>query len=146
MNERAWFWIGGYLLIGVVVLIWSSRHPDRHPFLRTIPAMLGDPIVSGCLFPITGILGIALWPVLLLVDLCVPSVRLDAHSSAPQDGGDTPAVGSVGISVTALKPSGKIEIERKRFDATCVKDFVPEGRRVRVVRRQGFNLVVEEIV
>jgi len=146
MSENTWFWIGGYLFIGVVVLIWASRNSDRHPFLSTIPTMLGDPVVTGGLFPVTAILGIALWPVLLIVDLIVPFIRLDACSLSPKNHDDTVVPGTVGVAITTLKPGGKIEIAGERLDATCINDFIPEGSRVRVIRQQGGNRVVERVV
>jgi len=146
MSARAWSWIGGYLAIGVVLLLWSNRNPERHPFLRAIPAALAEPILSGCLFPITGVLGIALWPLLVVLDLIAPFLRLDARSSRRDEPDVAPEIGSVGVCVTALKPSGKIQIGDERFDATCVKDFLPEGSRVRIVKKQAFNVIVERIV
>ncbi len=50
------------------------------------------------------------------------------------------------MCVTVLKPSGKIQIDDKRFDATCVKDCGPEGSRKEAVRKEGFNLIAEKVV
>jgi membrane-bound serine protease (ClpP class) len=52
-------------------------------------------------------------------------------------------VGREGVAVTSLFPSGQIEIEGRRYEARLEVGFVEAGTPVRVVRRTGFNLIVE---
>lgn len=52
-------------------------------------------------------------------------------------------VGLVGVSVTALYPSGQIEIHGKRFDAHLISGHADPGTKVRVVATGEFELRVE---
>jgi len=52
-------------------------------------------------------------------------------------------VGREGVAATSLFPSGQIEIEGRRYEARLEVGFVEEGTPIRVVRRTGFNLIVE---
>ncbi len=52
-------------------------------------------------------------------------------------------VGLDGVAATGLFPSGQVEINGRRYEARVEVGMLPPGTRVRVVRRTGFNLVVE---
>jgi membrane-bound serine protease (ClpP class) len=54
-------------------------------------------------------------------------------------------VGAEGIAVTDLFPSGRVEIDGRRYEARLEVGFAPAGALVRVIRRTDFNLVVETI-
>ena len=54
-------------------------------------------------------------------------------------------VGAEGIAVTDLFPSGRVEIDGRRYEARLEVGFAPAGAPVRVIRRTDFNLVVETI-
>ncbi len=53
-------------------------------------------------------------------------------------------VGREGVAATSLFPSGQIEIDGRRYEARLEVGFVEAGTAIRVVRRTGFNLIVEE--
>jgi membrane-bound serine protease (ClpP class) len=63
---------------------------------------------------------------------------------AERDSG-LPPLGAEGIAVTDLFPSGRIEIEGRRFEARSVLGPIAHAAKVRVVQRSDFGLVVEEI-
>jgi len=52
-------------------------------------------------------------------------------------------VGREGVAATSLFPSGQIEIDGHRYEARLEVGFVEAGTPVLVVRRTGFNLIVE---
>ncbi|HVR72976.1 MAG TPA: NfeD family protein [Planctomycetota bacterium] len=55
-------------------------------------------------------------------------------------------IGKVGTAVTALRPSGKVEIEDGRFlDVLAEGNFVEKGTRVKVLRCDGGTTVVQEV-
>jgi membrane-bound serine protease (ClpP class) len=62
-------------------------------------------------------------------------------------GADQPAaaslVGQTGVAVTALFPSGQVEISGKRYEAKLEVGFADRGTPVRVTQVSGFSLIVE---
>lgn len=52
-------------------------------------------------------------------------------------------VGLDGVAATGLFPSGQVEINGRRYEARVEVGTLPPGAPIRVVRRAGFNLVVE---
>jgi membrane-bound serine protease (ClpP class) len=54
-------------------------------------------------------------------------------------------VGTEGIAVTDLFPSGRVEIGGRRYEARLEVGFAPAGTAVRVIRRTDFNLIVERV-
>lgn len=58
----------------------------------------------------------------------------------------TPAryVGHEGVSLTVLRPAGKIEVDSNTFDAVSTGEFIQANRRVKVVRYENAQLYVTE--
>ena len=56
-----------------------------------------------------------------------------------------PPVGTEGVAVTTLFPSGHIEVGGVRYDARSSMGMIRNGSRVRVVKSGDFDLVVEEV-
>ncbi len=52
-------------------------------------------------------------------------------------------VGREGVAATSLFPSGQVEVDGRRYEARLEVGFVEAGTPIRVVRRTGFNLIVE---
>jgi membrane-bound serine protease (ClpP class) len=50
--------------------------------------------------------------------------------------------GRVGEALTDLRPAGKIVIDGKRYEAASEREFVPRGARVRVIGKDGPELIV----
>jgi len=68
---------------------------------------------------------------------------LDEAMSA--DSAPAVKVGDRAVSVTPMRPSGKIQIGEETYDAVAEFGFIDAGRPVRVVVRDGFRLGVEEV-
>ena len=51
-------------------------------------------------------------------------------------------VGRVGEALTDLRPGGKIVIDHARYDATSEREFIAKGSRIRVIGKEGHELVV----
>jgi membrane-bound serine protease (ClpP class) len=51
-------------------------------------------------------------------------------------------VGRVGEALTDLRPAGKITIDGDRYEAASEREFIPRGARIRVIGRDGPELVV----
>lgn len=56
-----------------------------------------------------------------------------------------PGLGATGEALTPLHPAGLIEVAGQRFEARCEVGIIDRGARVRVVGREDFNLLVEEV-
>ena len=54
-------------------------------------------------------------------------------------------VGKSGISKTPLKPSGKIQIDDREYDATCDSGFLEAEQSIKVTKIKAFGLVVEKL-
>lgn len=75
----------------------------------------------------------------LAVGGAVPGSGVD-----PEVAGEEAAlVGREGIAVTALFPSGQVEIDGRRYEARVAVGFVEAGTPVRVLSRTDFTLLVE---
>jgi membrane-bound ClpP family serine protease len=53
-------------------------------------------------------------------------------------------VGRIGTAVTPLRPSGKVDVNRRHYEATSEAGFIDAGSRVEVIGRIAFVLVVRE--
>jgi membrane-bound ClpP family serine protease len=51
-------------------------------------------------------------------------------------------VGREAVAVTALAPTGLVQVDGRRYEARCDSGFAVEGARLRVVRVETFQLVV----
>ncbi|GJQ31089.1 MAG: hypothetical protein HBSAPP03_29730 [Phycisphaerae bacterium] len=54
-------------------------------------------------------------------------------------------VGAEGVALTPMRPAGRVEIGERVVDAVAEFGFIDAGAKVRVVRRDGFSMGVEEI-
>lgn len=53
-------------------------------------------------------------------------------------------LGKEGISKTVLRPSGKIEIEGKWYDAVALDGFIDVGEEIYVEKHENYNLFVRK--
>ena len=56
-----------------------------------------------------------------------------------------PGIGTEGLAVTDLFPTGEIEIDGKRYEAKTDVGMIEKGARVRVLRSDVFGFHVEEV-
>jgi membrane-bound ClpP family serine protease len=52
--------------------------------------------------------------------------------------------GCLGITLTELYPVGKVEVEGKSYDARSNFGKIEKGEKVKVLKKTGFELVVEK--
>jgi len=76
-----------------------------------------------------------------------PLVLQDAISGSS---GEPPAtesalLGSIGVSITPLRPSGTIAVSGKRLNVTTDGAFIAAGKQVKIVGQNGLDLIVEEV-
>ena len=65
-------------------------------------------------------------------------------SDLDEEEDDDEVVDQIGTALSDLRPSGKVTVAGRRYDALAQLGFVPEGTSVQVVRRQGYQLVVKQ--
>lgn len=63
----------------------------------------------------------------------------------PDAGGETLPVGTEGVSITPLRPAGRVQIGDKIHDVVADLGFIDAGRPVRVVAADRFRTMVEEV-
>jgi membrane-bound serine protease (ClpP class) len=71
-------------------------------------------------------------------------LRAETAKAAGYVSGDVRAelVGSVGVAVVDLRPSGTARFGEQRVDVVSDGGFVPKGRQVRAIRAEAYRLVV----
>src|SRR5690606_26837991 len=57
---------------------------------------------------------------------------------------DNEVLGKEGVARTDLRPSGKVEIDGKWFDAVALGGYIEKGTTVQVERRENYNLFVRK--
>ncbi len=65
--------------------------------------------------------------------------------SAVDKGSDLPSAGSEGVTLTALRPSGKIIVSDKIYDAISYGIFIEKDKKIVVDRVEGGTIVVHEL-
>lgn len=54
-------------------------------------------------------------------------------------------VGSEGVAITPLRPSGAVKIGDKRIDVVTTGNYIPSGTEVKVVKVEGTRVIVDKI-
>lgn len=54
-------------------------------------------------------------------------------------------IGKTGVCVTILRPSGKVEIDDDWYDAVAANSYIEQGEKVKVIRSNNTQLVVEKL-
>jgi membrane-bound ClpP family serine protease len=70
------------------------------------------------------------------------STDVDRNADRPDEGLAT--IGRTGMSFTPLRPSGKIEIDGRRYDAASEGRLIDAGTTVEIVGWSGFLMIVRE--
>ena len=71
-------------------------------------------------------------------------LRARVEDEPPPAEEETVPEGAFGEAVTSLRPSGKVRIGERVYDAICESGLLAEGARVRVVEARRRELVVRE--
>jgi membrane-bound serine protease (ClpP class) len=51
-------------------------------------------------------------------------------------------VGQEGVALTDLRPSGMAQVSGERIDVVTEGEYISAGRKVRVLRSEGYRLIV----
>lgn len=131
---------GGILgLIGSVLLIISAVM-----CFKEFGARIGIYYTSGLIIcvPIVTILLMQAAPRLpigkrLFLNTSYKGVRVEIESIKD-------LIGKSGTVYSVLRPTGRVEIDGKRFEATSEGSYIAQGQPVEVIRVEGNNLIVRQ--
>ena len=56
------------------------------------------------------------------------------------------AIGEEGITVSALRPSGKAELDHKTYEVRTMGNYVETGIRIRVKQIESHQIIVEPLL
>jgi membrane-bound serine protease (ClpP class) len=151
--------ISGLLLIALSLIL--SMQDFVIPRSEWEWGLLGRNAVVVSIGLLAAILGLALiallGPKIRIFDGLTLKTRITGTAAGPLSPGNSPAgepaeaeedygklAGKTGIAATTLRPSGKVEIEGRRYSAEGDGVFIEPGRPVEVVLVQGNRIVVRE--
>lgn len=131
--------IGFTALVCVALSLW-------HAFQQSTSLGLTFLLVDLIVVPLTIIAAFWLWmksPLSRTFLLAPPSEDEIAVSHSDQQLDDI--VGSTGRALTPLRPSGHVEVKRRRYDALAEGSLIPAGALVRVVQARSGQLIVQSL-
>lgn len=141
------FWAVIVILISVVPFLFSVRTPKREPLLAL--SLLGLVVGSVFLFakedglPAVNLL-LALVTSLLVTIFLWIAVRKSIQATMRRPSHDLDAlIGKSGEARTEVKDDGSVQVDGELWSARA-DSAIPAGSHVRVVRREGFILLVEK--
>jgi membrane-bound serine protease (ClpP class) len=143
--------ISGLAAIGVSLVL--SMQDFTIPRFDWEWQFLGRNVVVVCIGMLAAVVGIVvialLSPRLHLFDALTLKTRItgtagESTEEAPSPGRGTYAdlVGKIGVAVSTLRPSGRVEIEGEIYSAEADGSFVEPGRGVKVTRVRGNTITV----
>lgn len=157
------FWPSVFLALGLLLLVLEVFIPSGgmiglcsiaclvlclwYAFAESLGLGLAFMIVDLIALPLTAALALSLWsrtPLGRKLFLRPPEAGEIGISHSDQHLGDL--VGLEGRSLSALRPSGHVEIRGRRVDALAEEGFVPEGVTVLGIRVRSGQLVVRGIL
>lgn len=145
--------LGIFMMLGA--LVWGMA--DLWPGVPFTVAWSGDAFVGPLQNLMLGLLvavvaGLALarfmprgwvWDK-MVIGSTIGGTAQTAGSSPEAAAGIAALIGERGIAVTALRPSGQVEVAGRRYEATVQVGSIDAGEAVRVRGRTDFSLIVEK--
>jgi membrane-bound serine protease (ClpP class) len=116
-------------------------------FSFRVSAYLGGAVLGGCLvgtpFYLYGM--VKLLPTTPLGrKLFLKRARDASHEATPDADELAALVGRTGVAESILRPSGVVRIDGKTYDARAEHRMIDKGRRIRVLRAGGTDVVVRD--
>ena len=104
------------------------------------------PVVGFTTLILTGVVSIGMLVVSLRSGVWKKFSNKSAIQSKFNEGSsDQLKVGDEGTSLSTLKPYGKVEFGDKEFEAKTNGNYVDRGTRVRIIHKEGSQIIVEPI-
>lgn len=131
--------LGGLLIGGATILAMVGNLPSATDFVQAAAVIAASLVITAAVF--------AAWLRHLPTSERFRGLFLRDQSHAAAGYISAPMrqdlVGRTGVAMTALRPSGSARIGDERMDVVTSGEFLAAGTAVRVVRSDGYRLVVE---
>ena len=146
--------ITGMVMIGISVVwsladLWPGVAPDGRPgvSLESFGSPILDLLLAMVVFGIGLVLVVRFLPKTTLFNRLVLAGAVAPADPVASGGGlggasALPALGALGVAVTALRPTGEIEVDGQRFEATVGFGSLARGDRVIVTAYRNLTLEV----
>ncbi len=126
----------GFILVIISAILGVYAYPNYAVF-----------IIVGQLIGVAGCVALGFW---ILTRTRASKLLVQKHSQQAEAGyvsapSDTSLLGREGFVLTALRPSGTIQVDDKRVDAVSDGIFIENKKRVRVTQVHGSRVVVEPV-
>ena len=124
------------LLVGIVI---ASQ-------VVTLPVLLGMIVIVLLL-----IAGLLIWAYRSAVKggriskTLLLNSRLDSEQGYTRVRNEEELLGMEGVTLSLLRPAGQADIGGRRVDVVTEGEFIPKGVRVKVIKVEGFRIVVERV-
>lgn len=76
--------------------------------------------------------------------LSLQTIQNTSEGYVGVDNSNKSLVGELAMSITVLRPSGKISINNKYYDAVATFGFIEKGEQVKIIRQEAAQLYVEK--
>jgi membrane-bound serine protease (ClpP class) len=140
-------WALFLLLLGVVPFVYTLQKPKREPFLILSILLL----IAGSVFMFPRAAGQGVNPVvaalasILLAGFLWIAARKSVEASSARPSHDLGGlVGQIGEAKTKVYEEGSVQVAGELWSARSEKP-IPTGSPVRVIQREGFILLVEQM-
>jgi membrane-bound serine protease (ClpP class) len=134
------------LMLGALVWSMADLWPNE-PITFSGGAFV-EPIknlVLGLLIAVAGVVAVLRFmPRSWLWDRMILATSVGGGAVAVPPASADPLIGRRGVAVSALRPSGQVEVDGERHEARIEVGALERGAAIRVVGREGFGLRVEE--
>ena len=128
-------------LLGIVCILvsffWAFGFDNISTALRVVTFSLTTAIV------IMVLLAVYVLPKTRLFRSVSLEMAMKSDDGFTAQTADNALIGSQGVTLTPLRPSGTVKINNKRHDAVSAGDFLESGEKVTVIACNGFQVVVE---
>ena len=146
--------LGIILIVGSLLWAMADIWPGEN-FTFT-PALFYIPVIKLCIGLIIALVGMVivskflpktrLWNGMVLSSAVKKQDRALAVAGKGDDQSSNrlPHIGSVGIATTDLHPSGQVEIDGHRYQASLTVGALRKEKRIEVIAHQDYSLIVKQ--
>lgn len=137
----------GALVMAMVDVDMLDSFKDSKDGLVTLPTLLGWPLVYVTVgifvAGVVSLLTMRFMPQLPMYSTLAVDAELAAGTG--EENHNEELIGKEGVSVTELRPAGRVEIDGAQHDVVSQHGFIEAGKPVRVVSADGMRILVDAV-